>query len=242
MLLKAEGVTKNFDGLTAVKDVSFKVNEGDITGLVGPNGAGKTTLLNTISGIYTPNAGSIYFRGEDITKLKTYQICKRGIAKTFQLVQSFPELTAHQNVTVGALFGNSEKIRMDKAKDKATNALSFIGFPKKKFNHQIKNLNLVELKRIQLARALATDPRLLLLDEVTTGLNPTESQDAVKLIKKINESGTAILMVEHVMRIIMNVSDNIIVLHHGEKIAEGTPKEISNNKKVIDAYLGESLI
>ena len=242
MLISVKGISKNFDGVMAVKNVSFGIDRGNIVGLVGPNGAGKTTLLNIISGIYRPNSGSIYFNDEEITRLKTHQICKRGIAKTFQLVHSFPELTALQNVMIGALFGNSDNVGIEESKNKAAKALKFIGFPEDKFDSQVKNLNLVELKRIQLARALATNPKLLLLDEVTTGLNPKESKDAVKLIKKINRRGITILMVEHVMRIIMNVSDKVIVLHHGEKIAEGTPDEISNNRTVIDAYLGEGFI
>ncbi len=240
-MLSIQGVSKYFGGITAIKDVSFSIEQGEIVGLVGPNGAGKSTLLNVISGVYLPSSGSIIFNGLDITDLSPDKVCKQGIAKTFQLVQSFPELTAIQNVLVGAVFGNSDKIRMVEAREKAEKNLEFIGYPMNKMNYQVKNLTVVELKRIQLARALATEPKLLLLDEVTTGLNPKESNDAISLIQKIRESGITILIVEHVMRVIMNVSDNIVVLHHGEKIAEGTPDEIANDEKVITSYLGEKI-
>ena len=238
-MLTIQKVSKRFAGITAIKDVSFGIEQGEIVGLVGPNGAGKSTLLNIVSGVYLPSSGSIFFDGNDITNLSPDTVCKLGIAKTFQLVRSFPELTALQNVTVGAMFGNSVKLSMADARAKAEAKLEFAGFPKGKVNYPVKNLNVVELKRVQLARALATEPKLLLLDEVTTGLNPSESNDAVSLIQKIRESGITILMVEHVMRVIMNVSDRIVVLHHGEKIAEGTPAEIAKDEKVISSYLGE---
>ncbi len=238
-MLSIKKVSKHFGSITAVKDVSFRIKKGAIVGLVGPNGAGKSTLLNVVSGVYLPSSGSIVFDGRDITNLSPNKVCKLGIAKTFQLVHSFPELSAFQNVLVGALFGNSGKISFVEARDKVEKNLEFVGYPLDKKNYPVKNLNVVELKRVQLARALATDPKLLLLDEVTTGLNPKESNDAISLIQKIREFGITILMVEHVMRVIMNVSDSIVVLHHGEKIAEGTPAEISKNENVINSYLGE---
>ena len=240
-MLSIKEVSKHFGNLTAIKDVSFRINKEQIVGLVGPNGAGKSTLLNIVSGVYPPSSGSIFFDGLDITNLSPDKVCKLGIAKTFQLVHSFPELSAIQNVLVGALFGNSDKISMREAREKAEMYLEFVGYPMNKLNYPVKNLNVVELKRIQLARALATDPELLLLDEVTTGLNPKESNDAISLIQKIRDSGITILMVEHVMRVIMNVSDSIVVLHHGEKIAEGTPAEIAADEKVINSYLGEKI-
>ncbi len=238
-MLSIRNVSKQFDGISAIKNVSFKIDKGEIVGLVGPNGAGKSTLLNIISGIYLPNTGSIIFDGVDITNLQPEKICRQGIAKTFQLVQSFPELSAVQNVVVGALFGKSEKIGMKEAIAKAEKNLDYVGYPMNKTDYPVKNLNVVELKKIQLARALSTCPKLLLLDEVTTGLNPRESNDAISLIRKIRESGITILMVEHVMRIIMNVSDRIVVLHHGEKIADDTPLEIAKDERVISSYLGE---
>jgi branched-chain amino acid transport system ATP-binding protein len=238
-MLKIVEVSKHFDGITAIKEVSFHIEKGEIIGLVGPNGAGKSTLLNVISGIYAPDEGDVIFDGADITDMSPNLICKLGIAKTFQLVHCFPELSALQNVKVGALFGNFERVPMKDAEKKATEKLAYVGFPAEKMDWPVKNLNAVELKRVQLARALATDPKLLLLDEVTTGLNPTESNEAVALIQKIREAGTTILLVEHVMRVIMKVSDRIVVLHHGEKIAEGTPAEIAKDEKVISSYLGE---
>lgn len=238
-MLEAKGVTKNFGGLTAVKSVDLKVEKGEIVGLVGPNGAGKTTLLNIISGVYKPDSGVIKFNDEDITGLKPNQICRKGIVKTFQLAQSFPALTAVESVMIGAIFGNHNKIGMSAARKEAIEFLDFVGFPREKINYPVKNLNVVELKRAQLARALACKPKLLLLDEPTTGLNPREGAEAIELIKKLRESGITILMIEHVMRVIMGVSDRILVLDRGEKIAEGKPHDIANNKRVIDSYLGE---
>jgi len=238
-LLEVRGVTKNFGGLMAVKGVDLKMEQGEIVGLVGPNGAGKTTLLNIISGIYRPDSGVIKFNEEDITGLKPDQVCRKGIAKTFQLAQSFPALTATESVMVGAIFGNHKKVSISEAVKEAVEILDFVGFPGEKNNYPIKNLNVVELKRAQLARALASRPKLLLLDEPTTGLNPREGAEAIELIKKLRQNGITILMIEHVMRVIMGVSDRIMVLDHGEKIAEGTPREVASNKRVIDSYLGE---
>lgn len=238
-MLEVRGVTKNFGGLMAVKGVDLKMEQGEIVGLVGPNGAGKTTLLNIISGIYRPDSGVIKFNEEDITGLKSDQVCRKGIAKTFQLAQSFPALTATESVMVGAIFGNHKKVGISEAVKEAVEILDFVGFPGEKNNYPIKNLNVVELKRAQLARALASRPKLLLLDEPTTGLNPREGAEAIELIKKLRQNGITILMIEHVMRVIMGVSDRIMVLDHGEKIAEGTPREVASNKRVIDSYLGE---
>ena len=238
-MLEVRGVTKNFGGLMAVKGVDLKMEQGEIVGLVGPNGAGKTTLLNIISGIYRPDSGVIKFNEEDITGLKPDQVCRKGIAKTFQLAQSFPALTATESVMVGAIFGNHKKVSISEAVKEAVEILDFVGFPGEKNNYPIKNLNVVELKRAQLARALASRPKLLLLDEPTTGLNPREGAEAIELIKKLRQNGITILMIEHVMRVIMGVSDRIMVLDHGEKIAEGTPREVASNKRVIDSYLGE---
>jgi len=224
----------------AVNDVDLSLGENEIVGLVGPNGAGKTTLLNMISGISTPTAGKITLCGQDITGLKANQICKLGIAKTFQIAVSFPDLTALESVMVGALFGSPHKTSMADARKEAESVLDFVGFPSEKRQTIIKNLNVVELKRVQLARALASQPKLLLLDELTTGLNPKESSEAVDLIKKICDTGVSILIIEHVMSVIMGVSNRIVVLDHGEKIAEGLPYDVVNNQKVIDTYLGET--
>ena len=238
-ILSVHGVTKQIGGLLAVNGVSLNVGKNEIVGLVGPNGAGKTTLLNVISGITSATAGKIIFCDEDITGLKPNMICKKGIAKTFQIAESFPNLTAIECVMVGALFGNRHAVSMKDAQQQAEKILDYVGLQKEKNETPTKNLNVVELKRVQLARALASNPKLLLLDELTTGLNPKESGEAVSLIKKIRDEGTSILIIEHVMSVIMGVSDRIVVLDHGEKIAEGRPYEVVNNQQVIDTYLGD---
>jgi len=238
-MLVVQNVSKQIGGLRAVSSVDLSLGENEIVGLVGPNGAGKTTLLNMISGISVPTSGKISFCGEDITGLRADQICKKGIAKTFQIAESFPGLSAHECVMVGALFGNHRKTSMADARKEATATLDFVGFPSEKMGTTIKNLSVVELKRVQLARALASQPKLLLLDELTTGLNPKESKEAVELIKKICTNGVSILIIEHVMSVIMGVSNRIVVLDHGEKIAEGRPYEVVNNQRVIDTYLGD---
>jgi branched-chain amino acid transport system ATP-binding protein len=238
-MLEISGVTKKFQGLVALKDVHMEVREGEIIGLVGPNGAGKSTLINVITGIYKPDGGSILFQGKNITGLSPDRICRLGITRTFQSVQTFPAMTALENVLVGSLFGKKGRHRVAEAQEKAHEVLEFIGFPEDKADLPVASLNMIDLKRIQLARALATGPKLLLLDEVSTGLNPRESKDAVRLIEKIRRSGVTILMVEHIMRIIMGVSDRIVVLNYGEKIAEGTPREVASDEEVIKSYLGE---
>jgi branched-chain amino acid transport system ATP-binding protein len=238
-MLTLRGLTKQIGGLRAVNSVDLFLDENEIVGLVGPNGAGKTTLLNMISGITQPTAGTITFLGEDITRLKADRICKKGIAKTFQIAESFPGLTARECTIIGALFGNRRKISMADGEKEALRILDFVGFPAEKQETTIRNLNVVELKKVQLARALTSKPKLLLLDEITTGLNPKESNEAVGLIRNIRNLGTSILIIEHVMSVIMGVSDRIVVLDHGEKIADGRPYEVVNNRQVIDTYLGD---
>lgn len=238
-MLVAQKIQKKFGGLVAVQDVDLRLHEGEILGLVGPNGAGKTTLLNMISGMYRPDKGSIHYKGQDITGLSLNHLCKKGIAKTFQHPQSFPGMTAVQAVMVSAIFGNHHKVGMKEAREEAISHLDFVHFPMSKTDTSLSDLNLMEMKRVQLARALASKPKLLLMDELTTGLNPGESGEAVDLIKKIRDQGTTIMLIEHVMRVIIGVSDRIMVLDHGEKIAEGTPLEVLNDQRVIDSYLGE---
>ena len=237
-LLNCVAVSKEFGGLQALKNVDLTVKEGAIAGLVGPNGSGKSTLLNVISGVYKPDSGRILFLNEDITKLPPYAICSRGLTKTSQTVQSFPDMTTVENVRIAVLFAE----RQDKKADSEVTArklLNFVGLSQEKLNLPAKNLNVVELRRVQLARALATEPKLLLLDELLTGLTPKECDEAISLVRLINKQGVTILMVEHVMKVIMGLCEQVTVLHHGEKICEGTPTTVCNDKNVIDVYLGK---
>ncbi len=237
-MLNCIGVSKHFGGLQALKNVNFIVNDGEIAGLVGPNGSGKSTLLNLISGVYKPDSGQILFLNQDIAKLPPHAICTKGITKTAQTVQSFPEMTASENVLTSVLFNRKKEDRSNGI-DRANELLAFVGLGKEKFEVKAKSLNVVELRKIQLAKALATNPKLLLLDELLTGLTPKESDEAIGLIKQINKQGVTILIVEHVMRVIMGLCDRVIVLQHGEKICEGTPKEVCSNDNVIKVYLGK---
>ncbi len=238
-MLKCTEVSKQFGGLQALKKVDFIVNSNEITGLVGPNGSGKSTLLNLISGVYNPDSGQIVFLDEDITKLPPYRICAKGITKTSQTVQSFPEMTAVENVLTSVLFNEKKSAGKIDALSKAQELLDFVGLSKEKFDVKAKSLNVVELRRIQLAKALATSPKLLLLDELLTGLTPAECDEAIELIKRINKQGVTILIVEHVMRVIMGLCDRVIVLHHGEKICDGTPKQVCTDEDVVKVYLGK---
>lgn len=237
-LLKCIGVSKRFGGLQALKNVDFNLNEGEIAGLVGPNGSGKSTLLNLISGVYKPDNGKIFFVNEDISKMPPYKICAKGITKTAQTVQSFPEMTATENVLTSVLFNKKKSDKTD-GLTRTHNLLSFVGLDKEKFDVKAKNLNVVQLRRIQLAKALATNPKLLLLDELLTGLTPKESDEAIALIKMINKQGVTVLIVEHVMRVIMGLCDRVIVLQHGEKICEGSPKQVCTDENVVKVYLGK---
>ncbi len=237
-MLKCIGVSKKFGGLQALKNVDFTVNKNEIAGLVGPNGSGKSTLLNVISGVYKPDSGKVMFMNEVISKLPPHLVCAKGITKTSQSVQSFPEMTTLENVLSGVLFGRKEAKEHDPL-TKAKELLEFVGLDKQKFNIPAKNLNVVELRRVQLARALATTPKLLLLDELLTGLTPKESDEAIALVKLIRKQGVTILMVEHVMKVIMGLCDRVTVLHHGEKICEGTPEKVCDDENVVKVYLGK---
>jgi branched-chain amino acid transport system ATP-binding protein len=237
-LLNCIGVSKKFGGLEALKKVDFTVNKNEIAGLVGPNGSGKTTLLNVISGVYKPDSGKVLFMNDDISKLSPHLICSKGITKTSQSVQSFPDMTTMENVLTGVLFGREEAKEHDPLR-RAEELLEFVGLDQQKFNVPAKNLNVVELRRVQLARALATTPKLLLLDEILTGLTPKESDEAIALVKLIRKQGVTILMVEHVMKVIMGLCDRVTVLHHGEKICEGTPEKVCNDENVVKVYLGK---
>jgi branched-chain amino acid transport system ATP-binding protein len=232
-------VSKTFGGLQAVKNVDLTVNDGEISGLVGPNGSGKSTLLNLISGVYKPDSGKILFNNEEISRLPPYAICARGLTKTSQTVQSFPDMTALDNVLTGVLFAKKKQATRIDSAGRARELLEFVGIEKEKFNTFAKDLNVIELRRIQLARALGTNPKMLLLDELLTGLTPKESDEAIALIKLINKQGVSILMVEHIMKVIMGLCTNVTVLHHGEKLCEGTPDTVCKDEEVIKVYLGK---
>jgi branched-chain amino acid transport system ATP-binding protein len=237
-VLECAGVSKHFGGLAAVSRVSFQVNQGEIMGLIGPNGAGKTTLFNLISGALAPSSGTIKFRGENITGLKPYQIVRQGIARTFQSVKVFSNMTVMENVLVGSIFGGSARVPAAEATGEATRLLELVGLSRV-YSIPARDLTLANQKRLGVARALATRPEIVLLDEMMAGLNHSEVAEAMKLVTSIRDAGITIIMIEHVMKAIMGVCDRIVVLHHGEKIAEGTPQEIAGSKTVVEVYLGE---
>jgi branched-chain amino acid transport system ATP-binding protein len=237
-LLEGEGVTKHFGGLAAVSHVDFSVHEGEVLGLIGPNGAGKTTLFNLISGALPTDEGVVRFNGENITGANPHKICRMGVARTFQSVRVFANMPAFENVLLGSLFGCSTRRSSADAAREATDLLEFVGLSAVR-GSPARDLTLGSQKRVEVARALATKPELLLLDELMAGLNPTEVGEAMDLVTRIREDGITVFMIEHVMKAIMSVCDRIMVLHHGEKIAEGTPGEIAASKTVIDVYLGE---
>ncbi len=237
-ILEGEGVTKYFGGLAAVSNVDFYVNEGEIIGLIGPNGAGKTTLFNLISAALVPKPGIIKFKGKNITGMKSYKICRMGLARTFQSVKVFANISVFDNVRLGSYFGKSPGLSSADAAREAGEALEFVGLSAMSAT-PARDLTLANQKRLEVARALATGPELLMLDEMMAGLNATEIAQAMELVTMIRDKGITIVMIEHVMKAIMNVCERIIVLHHGEKIAEGTPQEIATSPKVIEVYLGE---
>ncbi len=237
MILQVLGVSKRFGGLQALTQVTFDLPEGQILGLIGPNGAGKTTLFNVINGVYKPDEGRIIFRGKDVTGAKTYQMAKMGLARTHQVVKPLNELTVRENVTVGACFGQ-HNYSLSKATRIADEVLEFVGLAERA-DQLAGSLNVAQKKRLELARALASQPHLLLLDEVLAGLNPTEIAAMLDTVHAIREQGITIIMIEHVMHAVMNVSERIIVLDFGRQIAEGTPEEIANDPRVIEAYLGD---
>jgi len=237
-LLEVEGITKHFGGLAAVSRADLQVGEGEVVGLIGPNGAGKTTLFNLLSGALKPDSGTVRFRAEDITGLKPHTICRKGVARTFQSVKVFGRMTASQNVLVGALFGDRSGMSAKQTGEEVAGLLEFVGLSAVA-GVPAKDLTLVNQKRLEVARALASKPELLLIDELMAGLNPTEVAQAMDLVAAIRKQGTTIFIIEHVMKAIMSICDRIIVLHHGEKIAEGTPQEIATSRTVVEVYLGE---
>jgi branched-chain amino acid transport system ATP-binding protein len=237
MMLQINGISKHFGGLQALAKITFDLPEGEILGLIGPNGAGKTTLFNVINGIYPPDEGSIQFQGKDILGKKPYDLAHLGMARTHQIVRPLQELTVRENVMVGSCFGR-ENVPLGKSNRIALEVLEFVGLVDRA-DQLAGSLNVAQKKRLELARALASRPFLLLLDEVLAGLNPAEIMPMLATIKKVREQGVTIIMIEHVMHAVMNVSDRVIVLEYGQQIAEGTPEEIANNKRVIEAYLGD---
>ena len=247
--IKLEGLTKKFGGLTAVNNVDFEIEKGKITAIIGPNGAGKSTFFNLISGFYKPTSGKITFEGKDITKIPVHIGAKLGIARTFQTTHLFEQSSVIDNVIVGhrlrtksklfdAVFRTKrEKREEQEAYDKAMETLEFVGLVELA-NRQVAGISQEAKKRVAIALALATDPKVLFLDEPAAGINPEETDDLAQLIKKIAESGITVCTIEHKMQMIMGLADRILVLNHGAKIAEGTPSEIKNNPAVIEAYLG----
>jgi branched-chain amino acid transport system ATP-binding protein len=237
-ILEGENVTRHFGGLAAVSGVDFSVDPGKIVGLIGPNGAGKTTLFNLISGALVPKEGVIRFNERDITGLKPHRICRMGLARTFQSVKVFSNLPVLENVLLGSLFGTANSMPAADTAREAMEALEFVGLSAVRAI-PAKDLTLANQKRLEVARALATKPELLLLDELMAGLNATETVEAMELVTRIREKGITVFMIEHVMKAIMSVCDRIMVLHHGKKLAEGTPQEIATSRIVVEVYLGE---
>jgi len=234
-MLTVDRVTKKFGGLVAVDEVSLEVNRGEIVGLIGPNGSGKTTLFEVISGFYRPTSGAVYFKGERIDGLKPHQVLERRLARSFQLVQTFPSFTAYETILLAAL----HRLPMDRARRKAEEVLKMLGLASRA-HRLVPYLSLPDHKLLELGKVLATEPEMVLLDEVNAGLTEKEAGQVTQVIRRLREEGLTFLIVEHRMEIIMEICDRIVALNFGKKIAEGTPHEVASNRAVIEAYLGEA--
>jgi branched-chain amino acid transport system ATP-binding protein len=240
-ILEARGITKRFGGLMALDGIDLTIRRGEILGVLGPNGAGKTTLVNCISGLEKPTSGTIVFKGRDITKLPSYAIGRLGLARTFQVVKPLKQLPVLDNVAIGAMFGAKGSGRTaGEARTRAEEVLERVGLLSRA-DDNASELTIPDLKRLELAKALAMDPEIIFLDENMAGLNPTEIESAMELIRGINREGVTLFVIEHVMKAIMGISDRVVVFHFGRKIAEGPPREVVDNPLVIEAYLGGEL-